>query len=78
MVERKPMSALKEQQRLIQEDNFEMKAMKEAMGAMQEKDAFSSRGAESEVNLDSHVDWWHNKYHPRKPKYLKRVRTIYV
>ncbi|KAI9083587.1 hypothetical protein K1719_034529 [Acacia pycnantha] len=84
ILERKRMAVLEEQQRRIQEamaskpapseDNFEMKAMK-AMGAMEEGDALFGSGAE--VNLDSQVYWWHDKYRPRKPKYFNRVHTGY-
>eukprot|EP00268_Persea_americana_P048459 TRINITY_DN5123_c0_g2_i1.p1 TRINITY_DN5123_c0_g2~~TRINITY_DN5123_c0_g2_i1.p1 ORF type:complete len:171 (-),score=27.50 TRINITY_DN5123_c0_g2_i1:158-670(-) len=56
------------------EDNMEMKAMK-AMGAMEEGDAVFGSGAE--VNLESQVYWWHDKYRPRKPKYFNRVHTGY-
>lgn len=55
-------------------DEMEMKAMK-AMGAMEEGDAVFGSGAE--VNLDSQVYWWHDKYRPRKPKYFNRVHTGY-
>lgn len=84
VLERKRMAVMEEQQRRIQEamaskpapseDNFEMKAMK-AMGAMEEGDALFGSGAE--VNLDSQVYWWHDKYRPRKPKYFNRVHTGY-
>ncbi|KAI4300384.1 hypothetical protein L6164_033770 [Bauhinia variegata] len=85
ILERKRMAVLEENlQRRIQEamaskpapseDNFEMKAMK-AMGAMEEGDAVFGSGAE--VNLDSQVYWWHDKYRPRKPKYFNRVHTGY-
>ncbi|KAK4272798.1 hypothetical protein QN277_021304 [Acacia crassicarpa] len=84
ILEHKRMAVLEEQQRRIQEamaskpapseDNFEMKAMK-AMGAMEEGDALFGSGAE--VNLDSQVYWWHDKYRPRKPKYFNRVHTGY-
>ncbi|XP_027349520.1 cactin-like [Abrus precatorius] len=84
MLERKRMAVLEEQQRRIQEamaskpasseDNFEMKALK-AMGAMEDGDAVFGSGAE--VNLDSQVYWWHDKYRPRKPKYFNRVHTGY-
>ncbi|KAL5742852.1 hypothetical protein ACOSP7_029584 [Xanthoceras sorbifolium] len=84
ILERKRMAVLEEQQRRIQEamaskpapseDNFELKAMK-AMGAMEEGDAVFGTGAE--VNLDSQVYWWHDKYRPRKPKYFNRVHTGY-
>ncbi|RID49055.1 hypothetical protein BRARA_I05520 [Brassica rapa] len=56
------------------EDNFKVKAMK-AMGAMEEGDAVF--GSNAEVNLDSEVYWWHDKYRPRKPKYFNRVHTGY-
>ncbi|KAL5219368.1 hypothetical protein ABZP36_020052 [Zizania latifolia] len=55
-------------------DEMEMKAMK-TMGAMEEGDAVFGSGAE--VNLDSQVYWWHDKYRPRKPKYFNRVHTGY-
>ncbi|KAI5677696.1 hypothetical protein M9H77_08646 [Catharanthus roseus] len=56
------------------EDNFEKKALK-AMGAMEEGDAIF--GSNDEINLDSQVYWWHDKYRPRKPKYFNRVHTGY-
>nr|GME17730.1 cactin [Ipomoea batatas] len=56
------------------EDNLEKKALK-AMGAMEEGDAVF--GSHDEVNLDSQVYWWHDKYRPRKPKYFNRVHTGY-
>nr|GLL49045.1 cactin [Ipomoea trifida] len=56
------------------EDNLEKKALK-AMGAMEEGDAVF--GSNDEVNLDSQVYWWHDKYRPRKPKYFNRVHTGY-
>ncbi|WCJ34410.1 Cactin [Euphorbia peplus] len=84
ILERKRMAVREEQQRRIQEamaskphppdDNFEMKAIK-AMGIMEEGDAVFGSGAE--VNLDSQVYWWHDKYRPRKPKYFNRVHTGY-
>ncbi|XP_050227714.1 splicing factor Cactin-like [Mercurialis annua] len=84
ILERKRMAVLEEQQRRMQEamaskpplpdDNFEIKAMK-AMGVMEEGDALFGSGAE--VNLDSQVYWWHDKYRPRKPKYFNRVHTGY-
>lgn len=85
ILERKRMAVLEEQQRRMQEamaskpappteDNLEIKAMK-AMGAMEEGDAMFGSGAE--VNLDSQVYWWHDKYRPRKPKYFNRVHTGY-
>ncbi|PIA33844.1 hypothetical protein AQUCO_04000133v1 [Aquilegia coerulea] len=39
-------------------------------------DALLGSGAE-EVNRDSQVYYWSDKYHPRKPKYLNRVLTGY-
>lgn len=84
ILERKRMAVLEEQQRRIQEamaskpapseDNLEMKAIK-AMGTMEDGDAVFGSGAE--VNLDSQVYWWHDKYRPRKPKYFNRVHTGY-
>lgn len=56
------------------EDNFERTAMK-AMGAMEEGDVVF--GSNEEINLDSQVYWWHDKYRPRKPKYFNRVHTGY-
>ncbi|KAK9921106.1 hypothetical protein M0R45_029633 [Rubus argutus] len=86
ILERKRMAVLEEQQRRIKEamaskpapppeDNLEMKAAMKAMGAMEEGDAIFGSG--SEVNLDSQVYWWHDKYRPRKPKYFNRVHTGY-
>ncbi|GFS45919.1 cactus-binding carboxy-terminal, cactin [Actinidia rufa] len=57
------------------QDNFEMKAAIKAMGAMEEGDAVFGSG--DEVNLDSQVYWWHDKYRPRKPKYFNRVHAGY-
>ncbi|KAK1389566.1 Cactin [Heracleum sosnowskyi] len=85
ILERKRVAVLEEQQRRVQEalasrpvqsseDNFELKAMK-AMGDMVEGDAVF--GNNDEVNLDSQVYWWHDKYRPRKPKYFNRVHTGY-
>lgn len=84
ILERKRVVVLEEQQKRIQEalasrpilseDNLEMKAMK-AMGAMEEGDAVF--GNSDEVNLDSQVYWWHDKYRPRKPKYFNRVHSGY-
>ncbi|OVA19449.1 RNA recognition motif domain [Macleaya cordata] len=83
-LERKRMAVKEEHQRRLQEamaskptpleDNLELKAMK-AMGVMEEGDAVFGSGAE--VNLDSQVYWWHDKYRPRKPKYFNRVHTGY-
>jgi len=46
--------------------------------------AISSMGSDEgyqpfsgEVELESHVYWWHEKYRPRKPKYFNRVHTGY-
>ncbi|KAJ6797638.1 cactin isoform X2 [Iris pallida] len=55
-------------------DDMEMKAIK-TMGSMEEGDVVFGIGAE--VNLDSQVYWWHDKYRPRKPKYFNRVHTGY-
>lgn len=84
VLERNRRVVLEEQQRRVQEamaskpapseDNFEMKALK-AMGDMEDGDAVFGSGAE--VNLDSQVYWWHDKYRPRKPKYFNRVHTGY-
>ncbi|KAL8094818.1 splicing factor Cactin-like [Apium graveolens] len=85
ILERKRVAVLEEQQRRVQEalaarpvqsteDNFELKATK-AMGDMVEGDAVF--GNNDEVNLDSQVYWWHDKYRPRKPKYFNRVHTGY-
>ncbi|EPS69397.1 hypothetical protein M569_05369, partial [Genlisea aurea] len=55
-------------------NNFEKTAMK-AMGTMEEGDVVF--GLNDEINLDSQVYWWHDKYRPRKPKYFNRVHTGY-
>ncbi|KAJ0963232.1 hypothetical protein J5N97_028354 [Dioscorea zingiberensis] len=83
-LDRKREAVVVEQQRRIQEamtakaatpeESLELKAMK-TMGAMEEGDAVFGSG--SEVNLDSQVYWWHDKYRPRKPKYFNRVHTGY-
>lgn len=81
MLERKRI-AVKEDRRIQEmssrqnppEDNFERTAMK-AMGAMEEGDVVF--GSNDEINLDSQVYWWHDKYRPRKPKYFNRVHTGY-
>lgn len=80
MLERKRMAVLEERRvqelasRPTPEDNFEKTAIK-AMGTMEEGDAVF--GSTDEVNLDSQVYWWHDKYRPRKPKYFNRVHTGY-
>ncbi|CAH8336653.1 unnamed protein product [Eruca vesicaria subsp. sativa] len=84
LLEMKRMVVLEKQKKRIKEamdskpapveDNFKVKAMK-AMGAMEEGDAVF--GSNAEVNLDSEVYWWHDKYRPRKPKYFNRVHTGY-
>ncbi|RZC49612.1 hypothetical protein C5167_018047 [Papaver somniferum] len=56
------------------DDNWELKANK-VMGDVVDGDAVFGSGAE--VNLDSQVYWWHDKYRPRKPKYFNRVHTGY-
>lgn len=89
-LDRKRAEVLEEQQRRLQEaaagsvmgddDSLELTmherelAMK-AMGGMDEGDAILGSGAE--VNLESQVYWWHDKYRPRKPKYFNRVHTGY-
>lgn len=84
VLEEQRLAVLKEQQRRLKEalaskpaqpvDDFEVRA-KKVMGAMEEGDAVFGSGAE--VNLDSQVYWWHDKYRPRKPKYFNRVHTGY-
>ncbi|KAF3633334.1 Cactin [Capsicum annuum] len=81
ILERKRMAVLEErraQDKILPptpaEDNFEKKAFK-TMGAMEEGDAVF--GSNDEINLDSQVYWWHDKYRPRKPKYFNRVHTGY-
>ncbi|VFQ66944.1 unnamed protein product [Cuscuta campestris] len=81
MLEKKRMSVLEERrlQDMIPKpsqptDNFEKNALK-AMGAMEEGDTVF--GSNDEVNVDSQVYWWHDKYRPRKPKYFNRVHTGY-
>ncbi|CAN4118274.1 unnamed protein product [Withania somnifera] len=81
ILERKRMAVLEErraQDKILPptpaEDNFEKKAFK-TMGAMEEGDAIF--GSNDEINLDSQVYWWHDKYRPRKPKYFNRVHTGY-
>ncbi|CAD6215012.1 unnamed protein product [Miscanthus lutarioriparius] len=82
-LDRKREAVVLEHQRKVQEamkakvrvpDEMEMKAIK-TMGAMEEGDTVFGAGAE--VNLDSQVYWWHDKYRPRKPKYFNRVHTGY-
>ncbi|XP_062212706.1 splicing factor Cactin-like [Phragmites australis] len=70
--QRKAQEAIKAKARVP--DEMETKAVK-TMGAMEEGDAVFGAGAE--VNLDSQVYWWHDKYRPRKPKYFNRVHTGY-
>ena len=89
-LERKRAEVLDEQQRRLQEaaarptaldeDPLELTAPEralvlKAMGGMDEGDAMLGSGAE--VNLESQVYWWHDKYRPRKPKYFNRVHTGY-
>ncbi|EFJ19424.1 hypothetical protein SELMODRAFT_177683 [Selaginella moellendorffii] len=83
-LERKRAEVLEEQQKRLhdasgpsEEENIEHEraiALK-AMGNMEEGDAILGSGAE--VNLESQVYWWHDKYRPRKPKYFNRVHTGY-
>lgn len=89
-LERKRAEVLEEQQRRLQEaaagsnvtdeENMELTTTErdlvlKAMGGMEEGDAILGSGAE--VNLESQVYWWHDKYRPRKPKYFNRVHTGY-
>ncbi|KAJ8533896.1 hypothetical protein K7X08_007220 [Anisodus acutangulus] len=81
ILERKRMAVLEErrvQDKVLPptpaEENFEKKVFK-TMGAMEEGDAVF--GSNDEINLDSQVYWWHDKYRPRKPKYFNRVHTGY-
>ncbi|KAI7739369.1 hypothetical protein M8C21_010712 [Ambrosia artemisiifolia] len=82
ILERQRIQVVEEQQRKLQEamalpppeDNLEMRAAK-AMGAMDNGDEVF--GNSDEVNVDSQVYWWHDKYRPRKPKYFNRVHTGY-
>ncbi|KAL8217814.1 hypothetical protein R6Q57_021187 [Mikania cordata] len=82
ILEKKRVQVVEEQQRKLQEamalppseDNLEMRAVK-AMGAMDNGDEVF--GNSDEVNVDSQVYWWHDKYRPRKPKYFNRVHTGY-
>eukprot|EP00249_Psilotum_nudum_P018086 c26632_g1_i1 orf=477-2498(-) len=89
-LERKRVEVLEEQQRRLQEaavvsstnedegmelTGLERALVMKAMGAMEEGDAILGSGAE--VNLESQVYWWHDKYRPRKPKYFNRVHTGY-
>lgn len=57
------------------DDKLEMMAAMKDMGEMEEGDAVF--GYSDEVNLDSQVSWWHDKYRPRKPRYFNRVHTGY-
>ncbi|MCL7023939.1 hypothetical protein MKW94_027476 [Papaver nudicaule] len=54
------------------EDKNELnrKRASRVMGDIMEGDAVFGCGAE--VNLDSQVYWWHDKYRPRKPKYFNQ------
>nr|XP_043634011.1 cactin-like [Erigeron canadensis] len=84
LLERKRTEVVEEQQRKLKEamasrpppseDNLEMRAVK-AMGTMDNGDEVF--GNSDEVNVDSQVYWWHDKYRPRKPKYFNRVHTGY-
>ncbi|KAJ7543872.1 hypothetical protein O6H91_09G056700 [Diphasiastrum complanatum] len=89
-LERKRAEVLEEQQKRLQEaaagpsstddDGVELTAQEralvlKAMGGMEEGDSILGSGAE--VNLESQVYWWHDKYRPRKPKYFNRVHTGY-
>ncbi|KAG0589759.1 hypothetical protein KC19_1G045800, partial [Ceratodon purpureus] len=89
-LERKRAEVLDEQQRRLQEaaarpaaaeeDPLELTRLERAsvmkcMGGMEDGDTMLGPG--SEVNLESQVYWWHDKYRPRKPKYFNRVHTGY-
>lgn len=87
-LERRRAAVLEEQQRRLQEasvrpsviDDIELTNQErtlaiKAMGVMEDGDAILGSG--SEVNLESQVYWWHDKYRPRKPKYFNRVHTGY-
>jgi len=86
-LERKRAEVLNEQQRRLQEaaataeeDPLELTPLERAsvmksMGGMEDGDTMLGPG--SEVNLESQVYWWHDKYRPRKPKYFNRVHTGY-
>jgi hypothetical protein len=88
-LERKRAEVLDEQQRRLQEaaarpvaeeDPLELTPLERAsvmksMGGMEDGDTMLGPG--SEVNLESQVYWWHDKYRPRKPKYFNRVHTGY-
>ncbi|XP_074312010.1 splicing factor Cactin [Silene latifolia] len=84
ILEKKRLAVLKDQQRRMKEamtskraepeDDFEIRA-KKVMGPLDDDDAILDSRAE--INLDSQVYWWHDKYRPRKPKYFNRVHTGY-
>ncbi|XP_076911525.1 splicing factor Cactin-like [Bidens hawaiensis] len=82
ILEMRRVQVVEQQQKKLQEamtlpppeDNLESRAMK-AMGAMDNDDEVF--GNSDEVNVDSQVYWWHDKYRPRKPKYFNRVHTGY-
>ncbi|KAL4179668.1 hypothetical protein AMTRI_Chr13g88420 [Amborella trichopoda] len=48
-----------------------------AVNSMGKDDGDFALGPGAEVNLESQVYWWHDKYRPRKPKYFNRVHTGY-
>ncbi|KAF8017139.1 hypothetical protein BT93_H2361 [Corymbia citriodora subsp. variegata] len=54
---------------------LERKRMEVQVGAMKEGDAVL--GPSAEMNLDSQVYRWQDKYRPRKPKYFNRIHTGY-
>ncbi|XP_021770511.1 cactin-like [Chenopodium quinoa] len=83
MLEKKRLAVTEEQRlkeamaskpRAQPEDDLEVRARK-LMGAVEDGDVVFGSGAE--INLDSQVYWWHDKYRPRKPKYFNRVHTGY-
>ncbi|KAG7573870.1 Cactin C-terminal [Arabidopsis suecica] len=71
LLEMERVIVLEEQRKRLREDNLELKAMK----TMEEGDVVF--GSNAEMNLDSKVYKWHDKYRPRKPKYFNRVHTGY-
>ncbi|CAH8264984.1 unnamed protein product [Arabidopsis lyrata] len=75
LLEMERMIVVEEQRKKrLREDNLELKAMK-TMREMEE--GYVVFGSNAEVNLDSKVCKWHDKYRPKKPKYFNRVHTGY-
>lgn len=83
-LERKRASVLQQHSRLRQamalnqtrseNDNIELKAMK-STGEMGEGDAVL--GSVAEINLEYAQAYWHEKYHPRKPKYFNPIFLLF-